>query len=448
MKVDLLVAEIGSTTTVVNAINLGPPQLAGQGVAATLQEGGDVTAALELALEDLAGKLGAEELDWNIFMAASSAAGGLSMSVHGLVYEMTVRAAREAALGAGAVVKMITAGKMTEEDLARLRQIGPKMILLAGGVDYGEKETAIHNGARIARLGLPAPVIYAGNVAARGELAAIFEKAGVKAYFVDNVYPRVDELQVEPARRVIQEVFEEHIVSAPGMNRIRSMVNGPIMPTPGAVMEACKLLYPLLGDLCAVDVGGATTDVHSVAKGSPEIQAILESPEPLAKRTVEGDLGIHVNAGNIAQILGDRIDIELGFNAAPLLKKLSVIPEDDRELSLVKYLRDAACEIAFKRHAGTIKYLYGPGGRMTLASGKDLTGVKTIIGTGGPLTRLPGGREALARLTGQGYGRELYPKAARAAIDRSYIMATCGLMSRRYPEQAMELLLDSLELKA
>ena len=178
MKVDLLVAEIGSTTTVVNAINLGPPQLAGQGVAATLQEGGDVTAALELALEDLAGKLGAEELDWNIFMAASSAAGGLSMSVHGLVYEMTVRAAREAALGAGAVVKMITAGKMTEEDLARLRQIGPKMILLAGGVDYGEKETAIHNGARIARLGLPAPVIYAGNVAARGELAAIFEKAG------------------------------------------------------------------------------------------------------------------------------------------------------------------------------------------------------------------------------------------------------------------------------
>lgn len=447
MKVDLLVAEIGSTTTVVNAIGLEPPLLLGQGFAATLQEGGDVTAALELAVADLATGLGAKELHWNMIMAASSAAGGLSMSVHGLVYEMTVKAAREAALGAGAVVKMITAGKMTAANLEQLRQIKPKMILLAGGVDYGEKETAIHNGALIAGLRPAAPVVYAGNVAARDELSAIFKEAGVKAYFVENVYPRVDELIVEPARRVIQEVFEEHIVTAPGMNRIRSMVGGPILPTPGAVMEACKLLHPLLGDLCAVDVGGATTDVHSVARGSPEIQAILESPEPLAKRTVEGDLGIHVNAGNIAGLVGDRLETELGFDPAPLLENLRLIPEDEREILLVKYLRDAACDIAFKRHAGTIKHLYGPGGRITLASGKDLTGVKTIIGTGGPLARLPGGREALAELAGQGYGRELYPKAAQVAIDRRYIMATCGVLARRYPEEAISLLLNSLELK-
>jgi len=447
MKLDLLAAEIGSTTTVVSAFTLEPPRLLGQGIAATQQEGGDVAAALERAVEDLAKKLGTADLDWDTFMAASSAAGGLSMSVHGLVYDMTVRAAREAALGAGAVVKMVTAGKMTPADLERLRQLNPKMILLAGGVDYGEKETALHNGACIASLGLPAPVVYAGNVAARDELAAIFKQAGVKAYFVDNVYPRVDELQVEPARRVIQEVFEEHIIAAPGMNRIRDMVNGPILPTPGAVMEACKLLYPLYGDLCAVDVGGATTDVHSVARGSPEIQAILENPEPLAKRTVEGDLGIHVNAGNIARIMGDRLNLELGFDAAPLLENMAVFPRDEREEALVRCLRDAACEIAFKRHAGTIRHLYGPGGRITLASGKDLTAVKTISGRGGPLTRLPGGKEALGRLIGQGYGRELYPKAARVVLDRSYIMAACGVMARRYPEPALALLSDSLGMK-
>ena len=313
MKADLLVAEIGSTTTVVSAVGLEPPRLLGQGFAATLQQGGDVTAALERAVENLAAGPGCE-LDWNEFAAASSAAGGLSMSVHGLVYEMTVKAAREAALGAGAVLKMITAGKMTAADMEQLLQIKPKMILLAGGVDYGEKETALHNARLIAGLRLGVPVVYAGNVAARAELAAIFETAGVKARFVDNVYPRVDELVVEPARRVIQEVFEEHIVTAPGMERIRSMVGGPILPTPGAVMEACKLLQPLLGDLCAVDVGGATTDVHSVARGSPEIQAILESPEPAAKRTVEGDLGIHVNARNIAGLLGDSLERELGFD--------------------------------------------------------------------------------------------------------------------------------------
>ena len=447
MKADLLVAEIGSTTTVVSALGLEPPRLLGQGFAATLQQGGDVTAALERAADNLAAGLGCE-LDWNEFMAASSAAGGLSMSVHGLVYEMTVKAAREAALGAGAVLKMITAGKMSAADMEQLLQINPRMILLAGGVDYGEKETALHNARLIAGLGLRAPVVYAGNVAARAELAALFEAAGVKARFVDNVYPRVDELIVEPARRVIQEVFEEHIVTAPGMKRIRSMVGGPILPTPGAVMEACKLLQPLLGDLCAVDVGGATTDVHSVARGSPEIQAILESPEPVAKRTVEGDLGIHVNARNVAGLLGDSLERELGFDPAPLLENLRVIPESELEIRLVRRLRDGACSIAFKRHAGRIKHLYGPTGRITLASGKDLTAVRTIIGTGGPLTRLPGGQEALAALAGQGHGRELYPQTARIAIDSRYIMATCGVLARRYPEAALSLLLDSLELKS
>ena len=448
MKADLLVAEIGSTTTVVSALGLEPPALLGQGFAATLQPGGDVTAALERALENLAAGLGGRDLDWSEFMAASSAAGGLSMSVHGLVYAMTVKAAREAALGAGAVLKMITAGKMTAADMEQLRRIKPKMILLAGGVDYGEKETALHNARLIAGLGLPAPVVYAGNVAARAELAALFKAAGVKAYFVDNVYPRVDELIVEPARKVIQEAFEEHIVTAPGMERIRSMVGGPILPTPGAVMEACKLLHPLLGDLCAVDVGGATTDVHSAARGSPEIQAILEGPEPMAKRTVEGDLGIHVHAGNIAALLGDCLETELGFDPAPLLKKLRVIPESGPEIALVQRLRDAACGMAFARHAGRIRHLYGPTGRITVASGKDLTAVRTIIGTGGPLTRLPGGREALAALIGQGRGRELYPQAAQIAIDSRYIMATCGVLARRYPEAALSLLLDSLELKS
>ena len=44
---------------------------------------------------------------------------------------------------------------------------------------------------------------------------------------------------------------------------------------------------------------------------------------------------------------------------------------------------------AVKRHAGRLRHLYGPGGKKTLAEGKDLTNIKYIIGTGGALTRLP-----------------------------------------------------------
>ncbi len=453
MRIDVLVAEIGSTTTIVNAFDLGErPRLLGQGMCPTTVEEGDVTRGLAAAVEDLERDLKIElgaprsfgKLQYGEMMAASSAAGGLSMSVHGLVYDMTVRAAREAALGAGAVVRMVTAGDMTDFDLKELDRVAPKIILLAGGVDYGEKDTAVRNAGRLAARKSRAPVIYAGNAAARADVSAIFEQAGIRLYLVDNVYPKVDELNVEPARKVIQDAFEEHITGAPGMDKIRDMVSGTIMPTPGAVMESCKILHPLIGDLCALDVGGATTDVHSVAKGSPEIQSLLESPEPLAKRTVEGDLGIHLNAANVYEQVKEQAGRDLGFDPGPVLKDLKVIPEDEKQVRLVVYLSRYAAETAFSRHAGKIKYLYGPSGRQTVASGKDLSNVRTLIGTGGPLTRLPGGEETLRSLTGQGPGRELYPKDARVVLDDNYVMACCGVLSRKYPAQAKEILTRSL----
>lgn len=452
MKVNVFVAEIGSTTTVVNAFNLGEsPVFLGQGSSATTVNDGDVNLGLSAAVEDLnrnltkAGFPVGSGLLYDRMMAASSAAGGLSMSVHGLVYDMTVRAAREAALGAGAVVRMVTAGDMTEGDLNRLRSIRPKIIMLAGGVDYGERDTAVRNARLVAQSGLKAPVIYAGNVVAREEVRDILEGAGLKVYTVENVYPRVDELVVEPARAVIQKVFEEHITRAPGMDKIRDMVDGPIMPTPGAVMEACKMLHPVLGDLVAIDVGGATTDVHSVAKGSPEIQSILEDPEPFAKRTVEGDLGIYVNARNVYEQVKDRATQDLGFDPEPVLANLQAIPILSEEVQMVVYFAKYATEVAFSRHAGRIRHLYGPSGRQMVAAGKDLTSVRTLIGTGGPLVRLPGGEGALADLVGQGPGRELYPKDARVFLDKHYIMASCGVLSKEFPDEAEKILRCSLE---
>ena len=50
---------------------------------------------------------------------------------------MTVRAAREAALGSGAVLRLATAGKLRRSDLAQVREIDPRIIMVAGGVDFG-----------------------------------------------------------------------------------------------------------------------------------------------------------------------------------------------------------------------------------------------------------------------------------------------------------------------
>ena len=115
LKVDVLVAEVGSTTTTVNAFLLGESaRFLGQGVSPTTVDQGDVTIGLRQAVEDLAHNLGARDIESARTMAASSAAGGVSMSVHGLGLDMTARAAKEAALGAGAVGRMVAAGDLTE----------------------------------------------------------------------------------------------------------------------------------------------------------------------------------------------------------------------------------------------------------------------------------------------------------------------------------------------
>lgn len=298
MKIDILVAEIGSTTTLVNAfsgIGTDNPQFMGQGQASTSVLDGDVRIGLNGAVEDLCRGLGGD-VDYVQMLATSSAAGGLRMCVHGLVYDMTVRAAEAAALGAGAIVRMATAGRLSDYDLEELKLIRPNLILLAGGTDYGERETAVYNAKRLVESGVSAPVIYAGNVQNQGIIQSLFEECGIPCYTVENVYPKLDILNIEPARRVIHAVFEKHIVEAPGMGRIREMVTGNIIPTPGAVMEAAQILYEELGDLAVIDIGGATTDVHSVTAGSDEIASISTSPEPFAKRTVEGDLGLYINA--------------------------------------------------------------------------------------------------------------------------------------------------------
>lgn len=455
MKINVLVAEIGSTTTVVNAfngINDPCPKFWGQGQAPTSVLEGDVNIGLKGAIEDLKNNLGIDELEYDELIATSSAAGGLRMTVHGLVYDMTVRAAKEAALGAGANIKQITAGRIRRTDIKKLKEIKPNIILIAGGVDYGERDTAIDNAEKIAELNLDVPVIYAGNIENQEEIKEIFKDTQSKLYVVENVYPKIDQLNIEPTRRVIQDVFEEHIIHAPGMTKVREMVTGPIIPTPGAVMMASKLLREEIGDLITLDVGGATTDLHSVTEGKEEVRRILISPEPMAKRTVEGDLGVYVNMANVVERIGkEKLSKQLDVSEEELNKLIEIhkpIPKTDMEKRFVEELAIEAVLTAVNRHAGKFRHLYGPSGKKTVAEGKDLTDIKYIVGTGGALTRLPRRIEIMKKIALSNKGNDLYPnKEAKILVDNQYIMASLGVLSKRYPEASLRLMKESLELK-
>ena len=332
-------------------------------------------------------------------LATSSAAGGLKMTVHGLVYDMTAKAAKEAALGAGGILHFVTAGRLRRTDIAKIKEINPNLILIAGGVDYGERDTALDNAEMIRAMGLKTPVIYAGNVENQEEMKLIFdEESGMKLYNVENVYPKIDALNVEPCRKVIQDAFKDHITNAPGMEHVRDMLNGPIIP----------------------------------------------------KRTVEGDLGVYVNRMKVIESIGEEKLREecqkVGIDLDKTLESYVAIPKNEDEIKLVEMLTTEAVLRAVERHAGQIRYIYGPSGRSTVAEGKDLTQVKYIIGTGGALTRLPHRVEIMQKIAKHNEtGMLLFPSEhAEILVDNDYIMASLGVLSKKHREGAIKLLEKSL----
>jgi len=448
MKIDLLVAEIGSTTTVITAYQLMEKsvKLIAQTESYTTIDKGDVTIGIEKALKNMEEKV-KDKISWEKFLATSSAAGGLSMTVHGLVYDMTVRAAKEAALGAGAILKYITSGKLRESHLKQILKIKPKLILLSGGVDYGEEETVLYNAELLSNLPLDIPIIYAGNTAVKEEIEEIFKEKNKNIIITENVYPKIDHLNVEPARKIIQEVFSKHIIHAPGMEKIYDVVDEEVIPTPAAVMNTTELLNELYGDVLTVDIGGATTDIDSVTEGSPEIQKILISPQPRSKRTVDGDMGIYVNAHNVVEMIGKE-QIKKDFeNYEEILKNLSPYPQNDEQEKFAAYLAKFCFLTSLKRHAGRIDYIFTPTGRKKVAQGKDLTAVKIIFGTGGILSRSKYKKEIFESLKLLKNSDDLLlpSKEVTFAYDKNYIFANIGVIANLDKEIAKKILQDDIE---
>ncbi len=453
MKIDVLVAEIGSTTTIVNAFNIhnNDPVFLGRGVANTTVDT-DVLNGLQLAIKDLSEFLKVEKIKCEEMFASSSAAGGLRMTVHGLVYEMTVRASKEAALNAGANIHLVTANKVTDKDLSKIIEINPNIILIAGGTDYGEKDTALYNIKKVLELDLKIPIIYAGNIENHEEVREYFKIAKMDKYLkiVENVYPRVDYLNILPLRKVIYETFEENIIHAKGMNNIFEMVNQKIMPTPGSVMESTMILRENLGNIITIDVGGATTDIHSVSIPSDDFMEFQEG-EPLSKRTVEGDLGVFINHNNVLKLVKkEEIISKISISNEELDKLLNnytYIPKTKIEKDFVFELTKKCAQLALDRHVGDLKKVFTSSGLKIIPDGKDLSQVEYIILTGGALINLENTESIILDYIKKNPTKLLPRKNVVVLRDHDYIMSSVGVLSLKYPEVAIELLKKSLRIE-
>ena len=405
------------------------PRLVGQGVAATSVADGDVTIGVNAARQQLEASVG--PLEPELTLATSSAAGGLRMTVHGLTQRMTAMAAREAALGAGAVVEYQTAGRLRDHDLREIEAVRPNLILLAGGVEGGDCDTVLFNAGELAELEARPIVVYAGNSRRL--------QRGAGAAGAGRLPGPAHQQRLSGGRRARHRAGPRTSSTTRSRSTSRtrrawsasaSSSTASILPTPGAVLIAAELLAEDVGDLVVVDVGGATTDVHSITDGSPEIAALMIEPQPHSKRTVEGDLGTFVSAQHVVEMLAAQ---ERPVRLPPPL------PTTPEEIAAALTLTHFAAVTGVQRHAGQLAHLYTPTGRQTVARGRDLTACRLVIGTGGALTRLPGGEAVLGGHARQGRRRRTPAAAAgraralSTATTSSPAAARCCSTSRRRP---------------
>jgi uncharacterized protein (TIGR01319 family) len=446
-----LLIDFGSTFTKVVAVDLDEEEIISRAqVTSTVEE--DITLGLKEALEKIDTVLNIRHLPKREALACSSAAGGLRIVAIGFVPELTSEAATRAALGAGAKIVGRYSYELTKQESAEIEEIGPDIILLSGGTDGGDKKVIIHNANMLLHSDLAGThIVVAGNKAAYDEIRTIAEASGREVKFTKNVMPEIGVLDIEPCNKEIREIYINNIIQAKGIAKAKTLVKDIIMPTPSAVLSAAKLLAEGfngdegLGDLVIVDVGGATTDVHSVAKGNPASGAVVLRglPEPYVKRTVEGDLGVRYSIGTLLQHIKVR-NVPLSPNFDMVVSRLSSrerIPETEEEYQAEKVLAATAVEIAVERHAGKIEVVYGPAGEMFVQYGKDLTKVAHVIGTGGPIvfSSNPGDilKHALFR---EENCHILKPKSPKLYLDEQYILYAAGLLAQTNPKSALALM--------
>ncbi|MDR3342800.1 MAG: glutamate mutase L [Treponema sp.] len=448
----VLLIDFGSTNTKVSAVDIEGERLLGTAAAFTTVET-DIGEGLAEALETLQRETG--PLTFVKRFACSSAAGGLRMVTSGLVPALTAEAARLASLGAGAKVVRVYSYELTEEDLAEIGIINPDIFLLTGGVDGGNRDCILRNARMLASCPVAFPVIIAGNRGTAAECVEILKNREVIR--CPNVMPVFNKLNIEPVQEEIRRLFLKRIIHAKGLSREQGLISGILMPTPSAVKRAMELLargtkkQPGIGELVAVDLGGATTDVYSVATGlSTAGDVILKGlPEPVSKRTVEGDIGMRYGAAGVLEAAGTQRLGELsGLTASYVETRVAylgthpeALPMTPEEDALDFALAAAAVETAVTRHTGTIEAVYTPMGQAFVQSGKDLTGVSRLILTGGVVIHNPWAKEIASHaLYNKATPASLRPKAAELYIDTSYILAAMGLLAEAYPDYAISIM--------
>lgn len=472
MRNRIIAADVGSTTTKAVLFERGKEgwRVLGKAVAPTTVEAPDLDVMIGLrnALAKLERRTGRRLLDGSrlilpshhedgtdVFVATSSAGGGLQMLVTGLVKTMTAESAHRAALGAGAIVSDILSlddNRVLMERIDIIRKVRPDMILVTGGTDGGNISDVAAMAEYIAMANPEArfgkdfkiPVIYAGNLDARGYVEEAIGDA-LDLSVTDNIRPSLEKEVLGPAREEIHRLFLEHVMMrAPGYKTLASWAGGKIKPTPVAVGDVLTRLAKARGlDVLGVDVGGATTDVFSVISGQ-------------FFRTVSANLGMSYSLANV--FAEAKVESVLrwipwetdensvrnwGFNK---MIRPTTLPQTMRDLVFEQAVAREALRLSLDHHCSLIRGLKGIQQKRevgdvfnqlgTGATLVDLMKTGLIIGSGGVLSYAP--RRAQAALMMMDALQPL--GITELAVDSQFLLPHLGVLMDSEPETVNELM--------
>ncbi len=368
-------------------------------------------------------------------LACSSAGGGLRIAVVGNEELVTAEAGRRVALSSGG--KVVTVRAVAQGHDLDLTADAPDVVLLTGGTDGGNRQPILRAAQGLRDGGWRGPTVVAGNLAARDEVSAIL--GGLPHVLADNVVPQIGVLVPTGARNAIREVFLSHVIGGKQMSAradFTAMVRGA---TPDVVLTGVELLATAVGEVVVVDVGGATTDVHSVVDVDPEQAGLARdvvAPSPVT-RTVEGDLGMRWSAVSTVDEAGLP---ELEEAARTRHAEPGFLPTSEQEHDEDEAIARAAVGLALRRHAGRSKVVVSPEGRVVERTGIDLREVDLVVGSGGVLRH---GRDGVAdRVLGPSVGTDgdwQLPERARVVVDSDYVLAAAGLLAAEHPDAAYRL---------
>lgn len=380
----------------------------------------------------------------------SSAKGGLKMIAIGLVPDLTLKAAQLACYSAGAKVIKSYSFELNQKELDEIENSNCDILLLSGGTDGGNTSSVRHNTNQLIKLKSRFPIIYAGNKSCQDEIKTQLEQVGFECILCANVMPSYGILEVDECKNKIRELFLKSIVKAKGLSQLNEVIDEIVLPTPLSVFEALKLLSKGtknesgIGDLIAIDIGGATTDVYSMNEKLVvnEEFGYKGLQEPLEKRSVEGDLGLRYSASHVYELKTDLHSTE--FDA--YINEINNNPHLSSNIELDTQLASTCVDIATQRHVGRLETSYTPMGISYYQTGKDCRNVKQCIGIGGPIIYNPNARSILSQcLTKPNQKDILLPIECEFYLDKDYLISCLGLLSKQYPDVVIRILKKKLE---